>query len=39
MRLARLVDVEVGALGGIDGQTVRRLTRKCRAVGAITALA
>jgi thiamine-phosphate pyrophosphorylase len=39
MRLSRQVAVEVAALGGIDGRTVRRLARECRAIGAIAALA
>src|ERR1700722_10485452 len=37
--VARQAPVAVAALGGIDGTTVRRLPRWCRAVGAIGALA
>jgi thiamine-phosphate pyrophosphorylase len=39
MRLSRQIDVKVGALGGIDGQTVRRLPRYCQVIGAVGALA
>ena len=39
-RLARQSGATVGALGGIDGATIRRLPRgQCRVVGAIGALA
>jgi thiamine-phosphate pyrophosphorylase len=39
-RLARVADLRIAALGGIDGATVRRLpSRICQAVGAIAALA